>query len=422
MQRPRFPLVAAVALAVLAALLGPAALAPPAAAATRSRLEPPELDRFLRWGPLRVRPLLEVRDLGYDDNIFSDNANRVADYRATVAPEVEGLVLLGRRAFVEFDGGLGYTAYAENGDQNFLDRELDARITLPLRRFGFFVDGRRAVTRERPADREDIRPTRRDRGWGAGAIVELGWRTELELGAGRTRTRYEDPDANSIVSDRLDRDERDTYLLASYTLAGRSRLTFRTERTERDFLRLVEVDGVFVDRDSSGWRSLLGVEIGRGGGLWGRVELGWATIDADDPSLATFDAWVGEAQVTYWADSRTRLFLRAERSPGFAVFEDQVYTLQESADLRAVRFLNRVFGLEAGLGYGTLTFPGAGGTVTRRDNIDSYSAGIRLRGLENALGSRVEYSLRLRRSERDSTLDSRDRTQTTVVINAELGF
>ena len=57
-------------------------LAAPAAWAqtrTGTKLEPPDLSRYLRWGPLRVRPLIEVRDLGHDDNIFSDTKKTIAD-------------------------------------------------------------------------------------------------------------------------------------------------------------------------------------------------------------------------------------------------------------------------------------------------------------------------------------------------------
>ena len=62
-----------------------------------SKLQPPELDQYLRWGALRVRPGVELTNVGYDDNILYNDDNKVSDFTATISPKAEILVLFGDR-------------------------------------------------------------------------------------------------------------------------------------------------------------------------------------------------------------------------------------------------------------------------------------------------------------------------------------
>src|SRR5436190_14013114 len=81
-----------------------------------SPLDPPDTERYLKWGPFRVRPGLTIPNLGYDSNVFyrPDNSGlpQVGDYFVALAPRVEGVVLFGHRAFLTFDERIEFYAYA----------------------------------------------------------------------------------------------------------------------------------------------------------------------------------------------------------------------------------------------------------------------------------------------------------------------
>ena len=79
-----------------------------------------------------------------------------------------------------------------------------------------------------------------------------------------------------------------------------------------------------------------------------------------------------------------------------------------------------MIGAELGLGQGRLRFPGDG--ADREDDITNYTIGVRLRGLQNAIGQQTTYAVRYRLQDRDSTIDGFDRTQTTVTFDAVFGF
>ena len=190
------------------------ALAP--AAAQSEKLEPPDLARYLRWGPLRARPGVELSNLGYDSNIlFNQAGDSVGDYTVTISPKLEGLVLFGDRAFLTFRERLDYTAYAKNQELNYFNDRGTARITVPFSRFGVFGDLKLENVHFRPGDRENIRPEQKLRDVGFGAIFLPGWRTEVEVQHHLSNYRYKEDADDPIggVEERLACDEARSHKL-----------------------------------------------------------------------------------------------------------------------------------------------------------------------------------------------------------------
>ena len=63
----------------------------------RSKLDPPELGNYVRWGPFRVRPGLVLSNVGYDDNILGSSSNPIGDYTATVSAKKTDAILVESR-------------------------------------------------------------------------------------------------------------------------------------------------------------------------------------------------------------------------------------------------------------------------------------------------------------------------------------
>lgn len=386
-----------------------------------SKLEPPDLARYLRWGPLRARPGLELSNFGYDDNILSSSVLQVSDITATLSPKLDGLLLMGDRAFLTFEEKLEFTGYLEYSDQNYINQRGSARVTFPLERIGFFVDGVLNRINERPVDLEDIRPQRDERGYGAGIILVPGWRTEIEIGSSYLELRYsdrdQDPQLGQSIDQRLDRDEDSTNIKATYRIAGRTRLALDARFGTIDF-----VYPLASTHDSRAISLLPGVDFGEGGTLTGTFRLGWAKIDAEEQISPDLSELVGKADLVYRPSPRTTFRLTARREPGFTVGGDSVYFLHSRVKIGAVRYLNRIFGVEASGTAGRLTFPSSLTLDDREDDLLLYDAGVRFRLSENEMGRRVEYSLTLGRYERTSTDPLAERSRTTFGIGAVVGF
>lgn len=387
-----------------------------------SDLEPPDLGLYRRWGPFRVRPGFRVRNVGLDNNIFVDNTDPVSDLRATLAPRIEGLILFGDRAFMTFSEELAYTAYAQNPDQNFLNQLGSARTTVPFGRMGVYADLEFNVINERPVDREDLRPQRKDLGLGFGMIFEVGWRTQLELSRHGTEIAYSDAD-DPTIGNRLDRDEAVTELQAGHQLRGRTRLLVNAVHTEFDFTGDSLTAPNDPDRDSVQLDVLAGVEFGEGGPLIGRARLGHAQVNLVDPAQPDFSEPIGDLLLRYRIDSRNRLTLRAERSIQFSIFAGQTHYVLGKVGLEALRWINRTLGAEIGAGYGKLSFPDTDLVSSARiDRQRDLFAGLRFRVARNSLGKQIEYTLRYTNYHRESTLAVFDFQRSTLSVGANFGY
>ena len=278
---------------------------------------------------LRVRPLVELTDAGYDDNILARVDDPVSDYTATVSPSVDGLLLFGSRAFLTFRERLDLTGYLDNTDQNYVNQRGDGRVTVPFGRFGVFSDFRLDRVEEQPIDLEDIRPTRKTNGLGFGFIVRVGARTEVEVRRSDTRFRHSDPDFDSngqSIGERLDRDRIRTSMEIDYELVGAD---------SPDLRRGDRRDRVHRPRSRGPHQGLRFLERAAGGQLRARrgtlspapIQMGWAKVEADDPEIADFSDFIGSAELLYRPIRRARVGLEWNRQPAFSIYEDALYLL-----------------------------------------------------------------------------------------------
>jgi hypothetical protein len=376
-------------------------------------LEPPDLARYLRWGPVRARPGFVLTHLGYDGNIFyNPRRPAVSDTTATLSPRLEGVVLFGHRAFLTFTEQLDWTIYKTYRDQNFLNQLGSARLTVPLKRLGFYVDAALNDTKERPADQRDIRTDVRERRLGVGILVQAGWRTDAEIGVVGSSFEYSDPNFPT-VGNLLDRTERGARALGRYLVFGRTRLTLEVSEKSVNF-RDPENGG-----DGRQSRVLPGVEFGLGGRLTGTAKIGWASLEPKAADLPRFSGTVGEAKLGYRLGAGTTFEVGGRRDVGFSIYLRNGYYLDTNTNARVIQYLSRVFGVEAGVTRERVSFPAA---ADRLDRIVQYDAGVRLRLSESALGRKVEYSLKVTRWSVASTVPGLDQSRIVAGFGAVIGY
>jgi hypothetical protein len=392
-----------------------------------SPLEPPDLARYLRWGPVRARPGFLLSNIGYDNNIFyRTDVPPVGDYVATLSPKVEGVVLFGHRGFLTFKEQLDWTAYMTHRDQSYLNQRGSGRLTVPFKALGVYVDGVLNDTKERPADALAIRTDVRELGSGTGILITPGWRTDGEFGIFRSSHGYTnanyynsyDP-ACPTIGCTLDRTERGMRARGRYLLAGRARLTL--EWSNRD----ITFSNTGVGRDATQKRLVPGLDFGLGGRLTGTVRYGWAHLDSKNPGYPDYDGPVGEARLSYRFGAGTTVQAGGLRDIGFSTYVQTGYYEDVRYDARVIQYFNRILGAEAGAGRGRLLFPASASPLLPEDRMDrlvEFDGGLRVRVSETTLGRRVEYSLKVTRWTLVSNYPGIDQTRTTLGFNAVIGY
>ena len=401
-----------------------------------SPLDPPDTERYLRWGPFRVRPGLTIPTLGYDNNVFAvtdqtaaaNSAAKVGDYVIALAPRVDGLVLFGHRAFLTFDERLEFYAYASQTELDYFNQFGKARLTVPFRRVGLYGDVGYNRTRDRPYDKQDIRPIRKEYPYGAGLIFKFGWRSDAELGVFHTRYNAEDPDAVPpsasctglncfTISELNNQTEEGIRFKARYLAVGRTRLLLEFAQRRINF----DDQSIAATRDGRERRQLIGVDFGLGGRVYGTFRVGHADFTLADPTATGFNGPVADIAVGYnFGGSGSHISFTGARDVRYTIFDASPLYTYTGGDLSLVKYFNRFIGAELEAGRAVLSF--LGDPRDRKDKDTNATIGLRFRLSETDLGRRVEYAFRYTRWIINSTQDNLDQDRGTIGFGVVFGY
>ena len=389
-------------------------------AMAQDALEPPTTSLYLQWGPLWARPAIKLVNVGFNSNVFNSTDGE-GDFSATIAPQLNGLLLFGDTAFMTLYGEVRYTAYETFTELNYWDVLSRARVSFPLGRFGLFTGLRYDRVRRSPIDLDGIRPVEELGQADVGARLKLGERASIQYTLRHSDFKNFDDDLGNVPVDiaRIqDRLERSHILEFESNVFARTIFRFTGETTLVEF-DTPSLSGIpELSRDSRETRLLPGITLGDYGSLVGTLQVGWAYLNYEGAAIQDYDGPVGEANITYNPLGRTTLRWEAWRRVGFSVAALNNFLIDQTTRLGLVHFFNTVVGMDVRIGRGRLEIP----ATERKDELFTADLGIRLRTSSNSMGRRVEYSLQLGQSRRDSSNPALDRNYNTLRFNAYFGY
>lgn len=389
-------------------------------AVAQDALMPPPTSAYLQWGPLWARPAVRLINVGFNSNVFNSAVGE-GDFTATIAPQLNGMLLFGDTAYMTFFGAARFTAYETFAELNYWDVLARERVYFPLGRWGLFTGLRFDRVRRSPVDLDAIRPVEELRRFDAGAILKLGPRSSFTYTFRHSDFKNFDDDLGNLqadISQIQDRTERSHIFDIESNILARTIFRFQGETTLIDF-DTPSLSGIpELSRDSRAITLLPGISLGDYGSIVGNLQIGWAQLDYEGEAIQDYDGLVGEADIVYNPLDRTSLQWEAWRRVGYSVTALNNFYIDEKTRLGLVHFFNRVVGFDARVGIGNLEIPATG----RKDKVLSINVGVRLRSFTNSMGRRVEYSLNYGRSNRDSSNPTFNRDYDSLGFNAYIGY
>src|SRR5690349_5178441 len=112
-------------------------------------------------GPLSWSPTLQLRDTGFDSNIFNATTNPREDITSVASSQVDSTLKLGVLQAAT-QGGVDYLYFQRYKSERGLNRHVGSRINLPLTRVSPEIAVSWAHTKERSNNEIDIRAPRTD--------------------------------------------------------------------------------------------------------------------------------------------------------------------------------------------------------------------------------------------------------------------
>ena len=416
MRARRLKSLAAVLLIVVASRSGPTHAADPPADPDLS------IEGARRAGPFFLSPFVQLKDVGYDDNIRFDSQEQEGDTTATGGAGLNGLILWGDRGGLRFYGEADYVSFGENTDLNHWNSFARARGIFLLKHVALSLEDRFSSVRDRPNTEIDQRLRRKDNTVTAAVRTLRKGRLVMEGSLRHTNVEYSTDDLGSLTTAlRLNRD------VESLSLAGDVRILPKTTLTLDGIFEDIDFESDIEGRDSEALSLLAGLRFDPSASLQGHIRLGTKSLEAPDPRYEDTHVTVGDAALSARLGRAARFKGTFARDLIFSTLAGTLYFTDSKWTAGYEHFFSRRVSGEIAYGQGLSKYPN---DVTRppsgsfpafvgerEDRRTTYSAIVRYR-----INGQLSLVVGARRLERDSTDDFYDKERNFYTVGSTYNF
>jgi len=350
----------------------------------------------LSFGPFRIFPMFQVKNLGFDNNIYFENQPR-RDFRATLSPEATIYLPFRNNGILYFRDNPEYTYYVKEKRQRAFTNSATTGLKLRFfQRIVLWGDYSRGEYRQ-AVSVELARPTRDSQETvAAGLFLETARKTAIGVSWKDIRYSYEDIQLEGDVigiSNSLNRRER-TLAMEFYYQAFPGGFVFANAGYSE-----YRFDQVTLDRDSQAAQALVGIRFPILGKIQGVFSLGYRKLVPRNRRKTGFSGLYGESELSY-RTGKLGLRVGFRRGDSFSYLETAFLYLETRLSTGISYYLTNFIRLDYNyeLGYadypGRMSLPSDSGDmfdIQRRDNQNFHMAGIVVR-VYKQLGIGITYN------------------------------
>ncbi len=375
-----------------------------------------KLERTRRLGPFHVQPYFRIKQAGYDDNVYLDNANQQGAFTATLGPGIRAVMPAGRRAALIVDDELDYAYIGNASGLNHFNNALRAKLDLLLDPFLVYADMHYDSSRERPNAELDFRVRHSVVGQAAGFKALVSNRITAGLQVTRQDFKFgSSTSPEELVGGGADRQALLQSLreLERVESEASAFVAYRVFRKTSVGLERSEGRADFADpqsqRDARNRKTYLTASFSPSAFLAGSVRLGRLRLEPEERQDSGFNGTVVDVSLGCRISSRSHARLRYDRNVVFSVQSDNLYFITEGWRAAYAHSISDRWSVELERGEDKSDYPqpialsSGQETALRRDRITvSALAGL----LRVQPGTRV--GLRLEQWNRHSTFGLED--------------
>jgi hypothetical protein len=303
-----------------------------------------ELDRVrsdarFRMGPLYATPMVLLKEIGVDSNVFNEAGEPKSDFTFTVAPKADIWLPVARRALLQGLIQSDLVWYQQYADERSIDPRLDLRGEFYLHRVTLFGERSYLNTRERPNYEVDSRSRHVEDGFSGGAEVAITPKFSIEAVGRQESTRYdsdEEYDGTSLQRT-LNQDHSAIQLTARRRLSALTSVSVRYESVRDRF-------EYSPDRDSRSQAVLPGLEFKPRALISGSAYVGYREFTPEVPTaLQEFSGLVAKLGLSYTLLGATTFGVSYNRDVTYSYSETEPFFVDNSFDVSIRRALGSRF-------------------------------------------------------------------------------
>jgi len=383
-----------------------------------------ELDR--KWhaaawhfGPFRIQPSLVISNAGMDSNVFYSPAEPIKDFTITAGPAATLYVPIHRKFVLSAYGSPQYVWYSKTDRERTWNYYFNGAAQLSLKNVFFSLEGTYSDARERWNTEIDIRPRRKEEGYGGSVLLKAAWKTSFLLGYRTVKYDY----ASVVYGDSFDLRERlnrrESY--ANFSLfyqAGSQRRFFLDFEYGLYKFEFATQAAIGDSRSGAAYAGLEFSPLGRR--VRGRIRVGYKKFDVRNPEGADYQGIVGDSQLSVRLAKPFVIRGSYVRDVRFSLWYGNPYYIESRPGVGASFYPLRFLRLDYDYSLGRNRYPVAGGggpDVKRLDEYSIHSAAVYFRIKKTvALGFIASWWAR------NSNLDAEDDKRTFFGLNLTYDF
>ncbi len=384
---------------LLAAFL--AAAAPAEAQTYRTfRAQQQSILEFARWrvGPFRLRPVFMIRNVGYDDNVYSSGTDvrRVGDTTAAAGVQLNAHLLFRDWLILTIVEHPEYVYFTHEKRERSWDNIFAPTLKmLMFNRFALTGAYESTKARRRASSEFDVRADERRKSWGGDFFYETSRQTAIGVSGSVETIRYEDSGGeDSPISRALNRREKSLTFETYYRVFSDSSFFISGGRTAYEF-----------ENPATRWRDSRSTQISSGirfpaiGRVRGTLSLGYKRLSPVIPGKKPFSGLIGNTEISVRTGALSFRGAFA-RDSIFSFDAENIYFAENRWGLGLSYYFLSFLRLDYDYSHGAGSYPepitvDAGGSsveeIFRKDTYGTHTAGIVVR-VVRTIGVGVTFS------------------------------
>ena len=371
------------------------------------------------FGPFRIQPSLVISNAGVDSNVFYSPSEPIKDYTITAGPAATIYLPIHRRFVLSAYGSPQYVWYSKTQQERTWNYYFSGAAQLSLKNVFFSLEGTYSDARERWNTEIDIRPRRKEEGFGGSMLVNLAHKTSFSLAYRTVKYDYESVvyGESFDVRERLNRRESYGNFSFYYQATTQRRFFLDFEYGEYVF----EFGSQAAIGDARSGAAYAGLELSRlGRRVRGRIRVGYKKFDVRAVDGPDYQGIVGDSQLSIRVAKPFVLRGSYVRDVRFSLWYSNPYYIESRPGAGVSVYPFRFLRLDYDYSLGRNNYPlvgGGGPEEKRRDDFTIQSGGVYFRIRKNvALGFIASWW------QRDSNLEAEDDKRTFFGVNLTYDF
>jgi len=362
-----------------------------------------EITERAKWhlGPFRIYPMIQLRNIGYDDNVYRkrEEDNPISDYTATISPQLRIYLLFKNWLILSFSENPEYVYFVKEKRERSLNNNYSPGIKFLIFHRVVLSGNYQFQRRRRRATSEfDVRANETLRSYTGSFFYETARGTSFGFSGVERKISYEDitlPGEEIYLSRLLNRREKSGNFELYYRILSESYFFVSGGYTEYQFEHI-----------ESQWRNSFSYQVYSGirfpllGRIRGTFSLGYKKLIPKQKWKSGFAGLVGNTSL----DLRIRRFLFRilfNRDCNFSHWTNNVYFLEDRIGAGISFYLTRFLRLDYDFSYGENDYPegmtirmpeGRYQIIKRQDIYRTHTVGFAVRVIRSTgVGIRYNY-------------------------------